>query len=521
MTFEQLLDENQRLRQELSILRQQLDWFKRRVFGRTSEKSGHPEHPELFGPREAEGEAPKKAQVSPGSSAPAGAAAGAAKLERRTRRSRLPENLPVVEREVVPPEVAAEPGRWRRVGEDTCDRLEKEPGHFYILRERRGRYVRIDDPVLPPVCAPAPKRLVEGAFWGPGLAAEIISNKHLYHIPLHRQEQLYRRRFDVWLPRSTMSDMIESAAAQCGILISHIRKRMLEGAVVQVDETPVTDLDREHPKGSSRGFMWVYHSPSTREVLFDWRTTREHGNLAKWMGPDYRGLLQADGYEAADAYVLRQKRRGLEVVRVACMAHIRRKFHDALGERPALAGWFLKQIGRLYGIEGVLREGGATPAMRLRIRGLQSRGIMGLIYDAVLRLRKQSNTILPKSAMGRALDYTLGQWAAMMRYLDDGLAEIDNNLIENCLRPVVLGRKNHLFIGDAEAGGKSAVFYSLLASAAAQGVDPQAYLKDVFDRLPLVDPSDQSALEQLRPSVWAAAFKACRADTPPAALKTA
>ena len=518
MTFEQLQHQYEQLRQENAILRQQLEWFKRKVFGRSAEKF---EHPELFGPPE-EHEPPKKQAASPESSAPAGAAAGAgAKAERRTRRSRLPENLPVVEREIVPPEVAAEPGKWRRVGEDTCERLEKEPGYFLIVREVRGRYVRLDDPVLPPVCAPAPKRLVEGAFWGAGLCAEIISNKYLYHVPLHRQEQLYRRRFDVWLPRSTMSDMVESAASQCGILISHIKKRMLEGGCVQVDETHVTYLDRDEPEGSSRGFMWVYHSPCTREVLFDWRTTREHANLGKWMGTDYRGLLQADGYEAADAYVLRQKARGLEVVRVACMAHIRRKFHDALGERPALAGWFVKQIGRLYDIEAVLREGGATPSIRLRIRGLQSRRIMELIRKAAFKLRKESNTILPRSALGRALDYALGQWKAMVRYLDDGLAEIDNNLIENCLRPVVLGRKNHLFIGDAQAGGKSAVFYSLLASAAAQGVDPQAYLRDVFERLPLIDPADEAALEELRPSVWAAAFKARREHTSPGALKIA
>ncbi len=283
----------------------------------------------------------------------------------------------------------------------------------------------------------------------------------------------------------------------------------------------MTYLDRSGPKGSSRGFMWVYHSPATREVLFDWRTTREHSNLEKWMGPRCEGSLQADGYGAADAYVLRQKARGLKVRRVACMAHIRRKFHDALGERPALAGWFIRQIGRLYDIERVLREGGATPPVRLRIRGLQSRGIMRLIHDAALGLRRRSNTILPKSAMGQALDYALGQWDAMMRYLDDGLAEIDNNLIENCLRPVVLGRKNHLFIGGAQAGGKSAVFYSLLASAAAQGVDPQAYLRAVFERLPLINASDESALEQLRPSVWAAAFKAQQKQCPPPALKIA
>lgn len=172
MTFEQLQDENRRLKQELSILRQQLAWFQRRTFGRSSEKF---DHPELFGPeKEQEAEPPKKEEASPASSAPEGAAAGAgAKAERRTRRSRLPANLPVVEREIVPPEVAAEPGKWRRVGEDTCERLEKEPGYFYIVREKRGRYVRLDDPVLPPVCAPAPKRLVEGAFWGAGLCAEI------------------------------------------------------------------------------------------------------------------------------------------------------------------------------------------------------------------------------------------------------------------------------------------------------------------------------------------------------------
>ena len=132
------------------------------------------------------------------------------------------------------------------------------------------------------------------------------------------------------------------------------------------------------------------------------------------------------------------------------MAHIRRKFHDAPGERPALAGWFLRQLRRLHDIERVLREGGATPAVRLRIRGLQARGIMALVRAAALGLRRGSNTILPKSAPGQALDYTLGQWGAMARYLDDGRAEIDNKLVENCLRPAVPGRRNHLFIGGAQ-----------------------------------------------------------------------
>ena len=203
------------------------------------------------------------------------------------------------------------------------------------------------------------------------------------------------------------------------------------------------------------------------------------------------------------------------------MAHIRRKFHDAPGERPALAGWFLRQLRRLHDIERVLREGGATPAVRLRIRGLQARGIMALVRAAALGLRRGSNTILPKSAPGQALDYTLGQWGAMARYLDDGRAEIDNKLVENCLRPAVPGRRNHLFIGGAQAGGKSAVFHSLLASAAARGVDLQAYLRDLFERLPPINPADQSALEQLRPPVWAAAFKAQRKQCPPPALKIA
>ena len=187
------------------------------------------------------------------------------------------------------------------------------------------------------------------------------------------------------------------------------------------------------------------------------------------------------------------------------MAHIRRKFEQALGQHPELAGWFLRKIGQLYRIEEDLRENKAPPDERYRQRQRQSQRIMNVIEKAINHLLTNSNKILSSSNLGQALKYALGQWSAMRVYLDHGQVEIDNNQLENTIRPTAVGKKNHLFFGSPEAGQRSATIYSLLLSAKAQGVDPQIYLRDLIERLPTTTTSGLSALP---PANWATAYKA-------------
>jgi hypothetical protein len=238
------------------------------------------------------------------------------------------------------------------------------------------------------------------------------------------------------------------------------------------------------------------------DAIFDWQTSREHKHAAAWLGPDYEGILQGDAYEAYLSYCVAQALRGKEVIRVACMAHIRRKFENAEAERPALVRWVLERIAQLYRIETPLREHGASAEVRARVRHNQSRPLMNLLRKAFTYLL--TRRILPKSSLGKALRYALKQWPAMENYLADGRVEIDNNATENDIRPSAIGKKNWLFVGSPEAGKRGAVLYTLLISARNHGVDPQAYLKDVIERLPSAKPNE---IDEFLPANWAAAHR--------------
>jgi hypothetical protein len=198
-----------------------------------------------------------------------------------------------------------------------------------------------------------------------------------------------------------------------------------------------------------------------------------------------------------------QRARDKTVLPAACLAHIRRKFENARAERPEVIDWILRIIARLYMIEKPLREYKVDAAVRLRVRQNRSRPPMNLLGKAFKRLI--TTRIRPKSGLGQALQYALGQWPAMQTFLEDGRVEIDNNDTENDIRPSAVGKKNWLFVGSPEAGKRSAVMYTLLISARNHGVDPQAYLQDVIERLPVTRPCD---LDALLPANWAAANRA-------------
>lgn len=478
------------------LLTQQLDHLKRQLFGRKSERF---EHPELFDPA-APGKDPSSGDAAAPEDKRQADAPAPAKRERSTRSQRVPQHLPVLEEEAAPPaEVLADPAAWRKTSCETSDQLEKEPGYFYLRRTVRWRYVPVDQPFATPVISPAKPRIIENGFLGPGLLAELLANKYLYHLPFHRQHQLHLRRHGVDIPESTMHDAAAKVGDQLGILVARMKDRMLAGGVVACDETPVRCLDRHAPGGSRQGYLWVYRG-LTGDVIFDWQTSREHRHLAEWMGEDFQGILLSDAYQAYVNYCELQALRGKKVRRAACLAHIRRKFEAALKERPAIVAWILKQIAALYRTEHDLKDHGASAEVRARVRRNRSLPRIRLLEKAFTRLA--ATAIRPKSRLGEALHHALGQWRAMHTYLDDGRVAIDNNATERDIRPSAVGKKNWMFIGHPQAGGRAAALYSILLSALNHGVDPQAYLKDVIERLPSMKPGE---LDALLPEEWAAA----------------
>jgi transposase len=415
---------------------------------------------------------------------------------RSSRDSRLPEHLPLIEEVIVPEVVQLQPQQWRQIGEETSERLDYEPARFLRLRTVRPKYVRRNDPDAVPITAPLPPALLERSIVGPGLLAQVIVGKYCDHLPLYRQESIYWSRHKVWLSRQNLSDWVDLAAQWLKPVCEEIRKDVLLGGYVQIDETPVRYLAPGTGK-SQQGYLWACAKPKG-DVIFHWKTTRAARCLESILPADFNGIVQCDGYEAYDS--MARSRQG-KVTLSSCMAHIRRKIFEAREQSPRIAGWLLLQIKNLYTIESRLRANRAGPRLRQAIRWCQSRIIFHRLHRALVRLSK-SRRFLPQSAMGKAISYALGQWPGLTAWLEDGRVELDNNRVENSIRPTAIGKKNWLFIGGAEAGERSAILYTIIEACRRQGIDPFAYLRDVFTRLPSMTTGQ---IASITPANWAKA----------------
>jgi transposase len=277
---------------------------------------------------------------------------------------------------------------------------------------------------------------------------------------------------------------------------------MMSGPYIQVDETPIKYLDPGNGK-TGQGYLWVAHRPG-EDVLFEWYTTREAKCLQKLVPIDFSGTIQCDGYSAYDHFARHRASEGKPVLLAGCWAHARRGFYEALDHAPEEAGWMLIQIGHLYEIERRLRRQRAGRALRDAYRSSQSRPICARIRR-VLQRWYITRRFLPQGTMGKAIHYALDQWESLEIYLQDPLIEIDNNLVENAIRPTALGKKNWLFFGDANAGERGAVIYSIIESCRRHGVEPYSYLRDVLTRLPSMT---NRQIKDVVPKAWAAAEKA-------------
>ena len=471
---------------ENALLRQKLDLVLRRMFGSSSEKVS-PGQLELLLALAEEPKAPvtKEKPVA------------AAPLKARTeRRQRMPQDLPVVEEVLEPEAVKAEPGQWRRIGEEVSEQLDYEPGRFFCRRLIRPKYVHRSDRDLAPIVAALPERLLERGLPAPGLLAHVLVGKYCDHLPLYRQERIYSSRHGVTLPRQTLARWVELAADWLQPIYQAIRTGVMAGGYVQVDETPIDYLDPGRGQ-AAKGWLWTASKPGG-DVVFQWETSRAASCVGDLLPADFTGTLQCDGYGVYPAFV---RRHSPSVVLAGCWAHVRRKFHEARGQSPKLSGWFLRQIQHLYRVESRLREKKAGARLRAAARASESRMVVQRLHRALVRFRSK---VLPKSLLGIAISYALGQWPGMTVYLDDGRVEIDNNLVENAIRPTAIGKKNWLFVGEAGAGQRGAVLYSVIESCRRRKIDPFAYLRDVLARLPTMTAGQIAAIT---PANWARSAK--------------
>jgi len=453
---------------EIEKLKVQLARLRRMQFGRSSEKLDH-EIAQLELQLEDLEESASARQPVTTPEAPS--------AKTQPVRRPLPEHLP--REEIVHAPACVCPrcgGALRPLGEDVTEVLEYVPARFRVIRHRRPKLsCRACEAV---VQAPMPSRPVERGIAGPGLLAHVLVAKYADHLPLYRQAEIYARE-GVDLDRSTLADWVGQTSALLRPLIDALARTVLGATKLHADDTPVPVLAPGTGK-TRTGRLWVYvrdDRPAGSEdppaALYRYTQDRKGERPAAHL-KSFTGALQADGYAGFDRLYADGR-----INEIACWAHVRRKFHDVhVANGSPIAREALERIGALYGVEADIR--GRPPDERRRVRQARAGP---LIDDLQAWLDATLPKLSGKSDLAAAIRYARSRWLALCRYRDDGNLEIDNNAAERALRAVALGRKNWLFAGSDNGGHRAAAIYSLIETAKLNGLDPEAYLRDVLERI--------------------------------------
>jgi len=408
----------------------------------------------------------------------------------KPRRVMLPAGLPRVEFQHEPEHTQCTCGcALERFGEDVSEKLDYLPGLFQVHRHVRGKWVCRRCEKL--IQAPVPPQVIDKGIPTAGLLAHILVAKYADHQPLYRLEGIFERS-GVALARSSLAQWVGACGICLEPLALALKAALLTRGILHADETPVPmlkpGLGRTH-----RAYLWSYGSTQfdpVAAVIYDFADGRS-GKHAQAFLNGWSGKLVCDDYSGYKALFER------DVVEVGCLAHARRKFHDLHeNHRSQIAADALVFFGALYDVEARAREQKFDAIGRQRLRQLLGRPIADSLHQWLILHRQK---VPDGSATAKAIDYSLHRWKALMRYLDDGDLPIDNNWLENRIRPVTLGRSNWLFAGSLRAGRRAAVIMSLIQSAKLNGHDPYGYLKDVLERLPT---HPASRIDDLLPHRW-------------------
>ncbi len=412
-----------------------------------------------------------------------------------SRRPRLPEHLPIVEKVVDPLEVQQDPGAWRCISQEETEQLEYEPSRVYRLKIIRRRFVKKDEPLKVPVIAPLAPRLLEGSILSASLLAHIITGKFCYHLPLYRQETMFLNQHGLALHRQTLCRWMWTAANWLKLIYEEMRREVWRGGYVQIDETPVDYLEPGHGRAKT-GYLWTSCRPRV-ETIYQWFPSRAAECLKAIIPEKFDGLIQCDGYSAYDSHGKWQT----QIKWAGCWAHARRHFFEAQEQDPRRSGWVLRQMQHLYAVEARLRRCGIGPKGRHAMRQAQSLPIVRRM-GRVFQMWTNKKVFLPQSGMGKALTYIINQWQSLQLFLKEGRLEIDNNLVENGIRPTAVGKKNWLFFGTECSGQTAAILFTLVESCRHHHIDPEAYFRHVLSVLPA---ATTSQIKDLTPKAIAEA----------------
>ncbi len=406
----------------------------------------------------------------------------AARAGSKPTRRPLPPELPRIEtiHEPASCDCASCGAALVKIGEHVSEKLDVEPMTFFVRRDVHPQYAcRHCETIVAEPVAPA---ILDRGMAAPGLLAQVAIQKYTDHLPLYRQEAIFARA-GIPLSRTTLAEWIGAVGVALQPLVDVLRTRLLQSPVLHADETPVAQLDPGAGK-TKRAYLFAYRRPGTQPiVIFDYCASRAGKHAAAFLN-DWHGALMVDDYSGYKALF------AAGVTELACWAHARRTFveaHKASGS--PLAGEAIERIAELYAIEAKLRD--LDDATRLRERRKHLAPRLEAFKHWLDELQPKA---LGNSGLRRAIDYTRRRWPALVRLLDDGAWPIDNNPIENAIRPIAVGRKNWLFAGSETAGRRAAAIMSLLATAKANGLEPHAWLTDVLTRLPTTKNRDIDTL---------------------------
>lgn len=480
-----LQKEQSRSSQEIDLLREQIRLLYARLFGKKSEKGAgeevSPQLPLFDMPEPAEIEPEREPVEVP------------AHTRQKSGRRPLPVELPRVEviHDIDEKEKTCGCGATlSRIGEDVSEKLDIIPAVIRVIRHIRPKYAcrqceGVETEGGTVKIAPPPRQIIDKGIATAGLLAHILTAKFCDALPFYRQEKQFDR-LGADLGRGTMCNWAIKVAAACQPVLELLHREIRSGSLINIDETTVQVLNEPGRAAATKSYMWVCRGgpPGKPGVFYHYAPSRSAA-VAKELLRDYQGVVQTDGYGGYDFLDQQPK-----IVHAGCLAHVRRKFDEArkgLGKaanKTGSADVALSYIGRIYRIESEARRRELTPELLLAERREKARPIFAEFFTW---LSKKALQVVPKSLLGLAVNYALGQWDKLLVYLDHAEMSPDNNQAENAIRPFVVGRKNWLFAGTPQGAKASADLYSLIETAKANRLEPYRYLRYLFEKLPFAE----------------------------------
>jgi len=465
---DKLTDEYTKQSEELYKLKQDLEWLKRNMFGQKSERF-IPDDNQLsldFGmglnkDPEAEKEHVEYERLKP------------AKKKKGHNRGEMPTHLPFKDT-VIEPELE-DTENYRKLDEEITWEYEYKPGSLFVHRFIRPKYVRNTDNKI--IIGSLPARPIEKGNFGPGFMANVTVDKYTYHLPLYRQIQKYSSKYGVTFSESTFVDIIKNSVFWMEIIYNEAKRRLLESTYIMADETTIPVKIKLSKKKMKKCYYWVYYDPLSDIIIFEYNKSRGQEVPDNFLEGFNNGILQIDGYVGYNNVINKS-----DIAHASCMAHVRRKFENAITYDKDKAEYALKCIRSWFKIEAEAQEEGLSYEERLELRNRNN--IKESFVDFKKWMDKNVIELRPNNPIRKACVYGIKQWKGFEPYLNDGRVELSNNLVEGAIRPITIGRKNYLFKGSERAAQRGAVVYSIVAMAKKHGLDPFKYIKMLLKFLP-------------------------------------